>query len=224
MGPAGLCRLRRRRPRCPGRGSAVEEALRAAASARLAPYKRPKTYVAASDLPHTATGKLMRRAVPEHLGLAGGRALERPQAKPGRTGPCPSPPPIPPPERVEKEFPAHTPEQVDALLGRAVAAFASYKTTTFGERALHLITAAELLEGEVPDIARILTTEMGKTFAAAKGEVAKCAVGLRWFAEHARGAAGRRADRDRRHTSPTCTTSRSARCWPSCRGTSPCGR
>ena len=48
----------------------AEEALRAAASARLAPYKRPKTYLAAPDLPHTATGKLMRRAVPTHLGLA----------------------------------------------------------------------------------------------------------------------------------------------------------
>jgi long-chain acyl-CoA synthetase len=50
------------------RGSA-EEALRAAASARLAPYKRPKIYFATMDLPHTATGKLVRRAVPEHLGL-----------------------------------------------------------------------------------------------------------------------------------------------------------
>jgi long-chain acyl-CoA synthetase len=50
--------------------TSAEEALRAAASARLAPYKRPKTYVAAEDLPHTATGKLMRRAVPEHLGLS----------------------------------------------------------------------------------------------------------------------------------------------------------
>ncbi len=54
-----------------GRQSSAEEALRAAASARLAPYKRPKTYVATTDLPHTATGKLMRRAVPEHLGLSG---------------------------------------------------------------------------------------------------------------------------------------------------------
>ncbi len=87
--------------------------------------------------------------------------------------------------KVEREFPAHTPEEVDAILGRAVAAFANYKTTTFGERALHLITAAALLEAEVPDIARILTTEMGKTFAAAKAEVSKCAVGLRWFADHA---------------------------------------
>jgi acyl-CoA synthetase (AMP-forming)/AMP-acid ligase II len=47
----------------------TEEALRAAASAGLAPYKRPKSYIAAPDLPHTATGKLIRRAVPEHLGL-----------------------------------------------------------------------------------------------------------------------------------------------------------
>ena len=50
-------------------GPGAEEALRAAASSGLAPYKRPKSYVAAPDLPHTATGKLIRRAVPEHLGL-----------------------------------------------------------------------------------------------------------------------------------------------------------
>jgi len=53
------------------RRASVEETLRAAASARLAPYKRPKTYLPVSDLPHTATGKLMRRAVPAHLGLTG---------------------------------------------------------------------------------------------------------------------------------------------------------
>lgn len=55
-----------------GAGAGAEDALRAAASERLAPYKRPKTYIAAPDLPHTATGKLMRRAVPQHLGLAEG--------------------------------------------------------------------------------------------------------------------------------------------------------
>jgi long-chain acyl-CoA synthetase len=52
-----------------GAATSYEEALRAAASSRLAPYKRPKTYVVTKDLPHTATGKLMRRAVAEHLGL-----------------------------------------------------------------------------------------------------------------------------------------------------------
>ncbi|HEY1443434.1 MAG TPA: AMP-binding protein [Acidimicrobiales bacterium] len=52
------------------RGStSAEEALRAAASSRLAPYKRPKAYFATTELPHTATGKLIRRSVPGHLGL-----------------------------------------------------------------------------------------------------------------------------------------------------------
>ena len=86
--------------------------------------------------------------------------------------------------QTEKEFPSHTPAEVDAFLDRAVAAFAEYKTTTYAERSRHLLTAAELLEAEVPDVARILTTEMGKTFAAAKAEVSKSAAGLRWFAEN----------------------------------------
>ena len=87
--------------------------------------------------------------------------------------------------KTEKVFPSHTPEEVDKLLDRAVAAFADYRATSYDERSRHLITAAELLEGEVPDVARILTTEMGKTFAAAKAEVSKSAVALRWFADNA---------------------------------------
>jgi len=87
--------------------------------------------------------------------------------------------------KTEKEFSALTPDELERLLQRASAAFAEYRTTTFAERSRHLITAAELLEGEVPDVARLLTTEMGKTFAAAKGEVSKCAVSLRWFADNA---------------------------------------
>lgn len=87
--------------------------------------------------------------------------------------------------KTEQEFPAHTPAEVDALLDRAVAAFSDYKNTSYADRARHLITAAELLEGEVPDVARIVTTEMGKTFGAAKAEVSKCAVAFRWFADNA---------------------------------------
>ncbi|HEY6427913.1 MAG TPA: hypothetical protein VIX84_11885 [Acidimicrobiales bacterium] len=52
--------------------SVGEESLRAAASAHLAPYKRPKSYFPATDLPRTVTGKLVRRDVAGHLGLAGG--------------------------------------------------------------------------------------------------------------------------------------------------------
>jgi succinate-semialdehyde dehydrogenase / glutarate-semialdehyde dehydrogenase len=86
---------------------------------------------------------------------------------------------------IEKTFELHTPDEVDAILQKATEAFALYRTTTFAERSRHLITAAELFEGELPNIAKMVTTEMGKTFASAKGEVAKCAMALRWFAEHA---------------------------------------
>jgi succinate-semialdehyde dehydrogenase/glutarate-semialdehyde dehydrogenase len=74
---------------------------------------------------------------------------------------------------------------VEDRLALAAAAAPSWARTSFSERARLMVTVAELLEGELPDIAHLVTTEMGKPFAQAKGEVAKCASGFRWFAEHA---------------------------------------
>jgi succinate-semialdehyde dehydrogenase / glutarate-semialdehyde dehydrogenase len=87
--------------------------------------------------------------------------------------------------KTERTFAPHEPEEVETILGRAAEAAGSYRETSFDQRARWAVTAAELLEGEIPDIARVMTTEMGKTFAAAKGEAAKCARVLRFFAEHA---------------------------------------
>jgi succinate-semialdehyde dehydrogenase/glutarate-semialdehyde dehydrogenase len=86
---------------------------------------------------------------------------------------------------TEEVFEPHDDKEIEAKLAAAHDAFASYGGTSFQERARLATAAAELLEGEQPDIARVLTTEMGKTFASAKAEVAKSANGLRWFAEHA---------------------------------------
>jgi succinate-semialdehyde dehydrogenase / glutarate-semialdehyde dehydrogenase len=85
---------------------------------------------------------------------------------------------------VVATYPDHTDEQVDALLDRAVATFQWYRTTSVSERSMWLRSAAEVLEGELPNIATILTEEMGKTFAAAKGEVLKCAMTMRYYADH----------------------------------------
>ncbi len=87
--------------------------------------------------------------------------------------------------RTERTFEPHDDAEVEARLARAAAAAADYRLTSFEERARLAVTAADLLEGELPVLARILTTEMGKTFAAAKGEVAKCATAFRYYAEHA---------------------------------------
>jgi succinate-semialdehyde dehydrogenase/glutarate-semialdehyde dehydrogenase len=88
---------------------------------------------------------------------------------------------------VENTFPTHTPTEVDKLLQRASDAFADYRNTSFNERARHLTAAADLFDAELPDIARMVTTEMGKTIAAAGAEVTKCAMAMRWFAQHAEG-------------------------------------
>jgi succinate-semialdehyde dehydrogenase/glutarate-semialdehyde dehydrogenase len=74
---------------------------------------------------------------------------------------------------------------VEARLAVAASAVPLWAKSTFAERSRLLVTVAELLEGELPDIAHVVTTEMGKPFAQAKAEVAKCASGFRWFAEHA---------------------------------------
>ena len=87
--------------------------------------------------------------------------------------------------QIERTFDEHTPAEVDERLARAARMFAEFSRTSFEDRRRLMVAAADLLDGEQPDIARVLTTEMGKTFASAKGEVAKCAMALRWFAEHA---------------------------------------
>jgi succinate-semialdehyde dehydrogenase / glutarate-semialdehyde dehydrogenase len=86
---------------------------------------------------------------------------------------------------VVETFEPHTDKEIEERLHRAAEAFAAYRWTGFAERGRSMVAAAELLESEQPDIARVLTTEMGKTFAAAKGEVAKCALTMRWYAQHA---------------------------------------
>jgi succinate-semialdehyde dehydrogenase/glutarate-semialdehyde dehydrogenase len=74
---------------------------------------------------------------------------------------------------------------VEQRLERAEGAARQWRHTPFTERSRLMVGAAELLEAELPDVARLLATEMGKTFAAAKGEVAKCAAAMRFFAQHA---------------------------------------
>jgi len=88
-------------------------------------------------------------------------------------------------EEVVAEFDGHTPAQVDQALAHAHSAFEVWKRTPVAERAQLMNRAAELLEGELPSVAELMTSEMGKTFNAAKGEAAKCALTMRYYAEHA---------------------------------------
>ncbi|MCL4446766.1 MAG: NAD-dependent succinate-semialdehyde dehydrogenase [Actinobacteria bacterium] len=87
--------------------------------------------------------------------------------------------------QVLAEFQEHSDEEVDERLERAARTFLSYRETSYEDRSRWMTAAAELLEGEQPALAETVTLEMGKTFAQAKGEVSKCAMAFRWFADNA---------------------------------------
>ncbi|MEO6204138.1 MAG: NADP-dependent succinic semialdehyde dehydrogenase [Mycobacteriales bacterium] len=84
-----------------------------------------------------------------------------------------------------KTFEALSAQEVEAKLARAVTAFATYRLTSFADRAGWMRAAADILDQEVDEVALLMTTEMGKTIAAAKAEVGKCAAGCRFYAERA---------------------------------------
>src|SRR5580693_6281003 len=76
---------------------------------------------------------------------------------------------------------------VERALAAAAAAAASYPLTGFDDRAEWMRRAAGILDSEQEQIAVMMTTEMGKTVAAARQEVAKCANACRFYADHAAG-------------------------------------
>jgi succinate-semialdehyde dehydrogenase / glutarate-semialdehyde dehydrogenase len=74
---------------------------------------------------------------------------------------------------------------VDLRLTAAAQTHASYRLTTFEERSAWMRATADILDAEQQQVAAMMTTEMGKTLASARQEVAKCALACRYYAEHA---------------------------------------
>ncbi|MGP3635504.1 NADP-dependent succinic semialdehyde dehydrogenase [Streptomyces sp. 24-1644] len=82
-------------------------------------------------------------------------------------------------------FDALGPEETERRLATADSAFRAYRTTGFDTRARLLNRAADLLDEDQEEIARTMTTEMGKPVKAARAEAAKCAKAMRWYAANA---------------------------------------
>jgi succinate-semialdehyde dehydrogenase / glutarate-semialdehyde dehydrogenase len=76
-------------------------------------------------------------------------------------------------------------EQLEAKLQRAATAFQLHRRTGFAERAPLMLRAAEILENEKEEFARLMTLEMGKPIKAAVQETEKCAWVCRYYAENA---------------------------------------
>ncbi len=75
--------------------------------------------------------------------------------------------------------------ELELCLERAAEAFKKQRLTAFPQRSGWMLRAAELLDAEQDDVARMMTVEMGKTIKSARAEVAKCARACRYYAEHA---------------------------------------
>jgi succinate-semialdehyde dehydrogenase / glutarate-semialdehyde dehydrogenase len=86
---------------------------------------------------------------------------------------------------VVKTFEPLTAAEIEAKLQLAASAFRTHRRTTFADRAAKMMRAAEILENEKDECARLMTLEMGKPLKAAVAEAQKCAAGCRYYAEHA---------------------------------------
>ncbi|WP_171107514.1 MULTISPECIES: NADP-dependent succinic semialdehyde dehydrogenase [Streptomyces] len=84
-----------------------------------------------------------------------------------------------------KTYEAMGAEEIERRLQLAVATFRTYRESGFADRARLLNRAADLLDEDQQDIARVLTTEMGKPIKQARAEAAKCAKAMRWYAANA---------------------------------------
>ncbi|MFJ8643332.1 MULTISPECIES: NADP-dependent succinic semialdehyde dehydrogenase [unclassified Streptomyces] len=84
-----------------------------------------------------------------------------------------------------RTFDALDQRETERRLAAAHRAFRDHRTTTFAERARLMNRAADLLDEDQQEIARTMTTEMGKPVKAARAEAAKCAKAMRWYAANA---------------------------------------
>ena len=90
-------------------------------------------------------------------------------------------------EQTVKTYEEISEADLERCLATAEATYAVYRLTSFEERAGWMRQAASVLDDERDHIAMVMTTEMGKTVAAARQEVAKCATACRFYADHAAG-------------------------------------
>ena len=125
-----------------------------------------------------------------------------------------------------KAFDEMSEADVERCLATAADAYEGYRLTSFAERAGWMRSTAGILDQEQDQIAAMMTTEMGKTLAAARQEVAKCATACRITPNTPPGSSPTSPPTPAPSApkTPTSHISRSDRSWPSCPGTSRSGR
>ena len=81
-------------------------------------------------------------------------------------------------------YPELTKAEVEGKLAKAAATYRTWRETSLEERAALLERIAEQYDANKDRLARMITDEMGKTYASAVAEVEKCAGGFRYYAQN----------------------------------------
>ncbi|MES1023310.1 NAD-dependent succinate-semialdehyde dehydrogenase [Gloeocapsa sp. BRSZ] len=84
-----------------------------------------------------------------------------------------------------KTFQPLTDAEIAARLKQAQTAFEQYRWLSIAERSHYMQAAADILEQQKAEYAKLMTLEMGKPLQSAIAEVEKCALVCRYYAEHA---------------------------------------
>jgi succinate-semialdehyde dehydrogenase / glutarate-semialdehyde dehydrogenase len=83
------------------------------------------------------------------------------------------------------EYPSMDESQLIQRIDQAADAYQSWKKTSFGQRSHVFKQVARLLRRDQESLAELITREMGKIIAEARGEIEKCAVTAEYYADHA---------------------------------------
>jgi succinate-semialdehyde dehydrogenase / glutarate-semialdehyde dehydrogenase len=83
------------------------------------------------------------------------------------------------------EYPLMNGDRINRVLEDAYKAYGSWKKFNFSERGAMLKNVAKILRRDQEKLATLITHEMGKVNAEARGEVEKCAVTAEYYADHA---------------------------------------
>lgn len=81
-------------------------------------------------------------------------------------------------------YPELTITQIDNRLERAMSSFGVWRQTSISQRAALLVKLADTFDIHKDRLARMVTSEMGKTFVSAIAEVEKCAAAFRHYAHY----------------------------------------
>ncbi|AAN68759.1 MULTISPECIES: aldehyde dehydrogenase family protein [Pseudomonas] len=81
-------------------------------------------------------------------------------------------------------YPFDTDAALEAALQRAKVGYRQWRQVSLGQRSEYLLALADTLEAKAEAFAHMISREIGKPIAQARGEVSKCVGLCRWYAEH----------------------------------------